>query len=64
MSALRTQDEGTIVLSQDDYLPIVVESFLVDRRAQVTKVATTQKYLNLALDLETTVGDFLPLSGD
>jgi integrase len=27
-------------------------------------VATTQKYLNLAVDLETTVSDFIPLSGD
>ena len=27
-------------------------------------VNTTQKYLNLALDLETTVSDFIPLSGD
>jgi integrase len=27
-------------------------------------VATTQKYLNLNLDLETTVSDFIPLSGD
>jgi site-specific recombinase XerD len=27
-------------------------------------VSTTQKYLNLALDLETTVSDFIPLSGD
>lgn len=29
-----------------------------------SSVATTQKYLNLALDLETTVSDFIPLSGD
>ena len=27
-------------------------------------VRTTQRYLNLALDLETTVSDFIPLSGD
>lgn len=27
-------------------------------------VATTQRYLNLDLDLETTVSDFIPLSGD
>jgi integrase len=27
-------------------------------------VATTQRYLNLALDLETTASDFIPLSGD
>jgi len=29
-----------------------------------SSVATTQKYLNLNLDLETTVSDFIPLSGD
>ena len=29
-----------------------------------SSVATTQRYLNLALDLETTVSDFIPLSGD
>ena len=29
-----------------------------------SNVATTQKYLNLALDLETTASDFIPLSGD
>ncbi len=40
MCALKTQDQGTIVLSQDDYLPIVVESFLVDRRAQGLSPAT------------------------
>lgn len=34
MSALKTQDQGTIALSQHDYLPIVVDSFLVARRAQ------------------------------
>jgi integrase len=27
-------------------------------------VATTQKYLDLNLDLETTASDFIPLSGD
>jgi site-specific recombinase XerD len=33
MSVLKSQDQGTIVLSQQDYLPIVANSFLVDRRA-------------------------------
>ena len=27
-------------------------------------VKTTERYLNLALDLDTTVSDFVPLSGD
>ena len=34
MFSLKSQDQGTIVLSQQDYLPILVESFLVDRRSQ------------------------------
>lgn len=29
-----------------------------------SSVTTTQKYLNLALDIETTASDFIPLSGD
>jgi integrase len=29
-----------------------------------SNAATTQRYLNLALDLETTVSDFIPLLGD
>lgn len=29
-----------------------------------SSVATTQRYLNLNLDLETTISDFIPLSGD
>lgn len=34
MSVLKTQDQGTIVLAQQDYLAILIESFLIDRRAQ------------------------------
>jgi site-specific recombinase XerD len=34
MCALNLQDQGTIVLSQQDYLPFLIESFLVDRRSQ------------------------------
>ncbi len=34
MSALKTQDQGIIILSQQDYLPILVESFLIDRKSQ------------------------------
>lgn len=30
----KTQDQGTITLSQQDYLPILIDSFLVDRRSQ------------------------------
>ena len=30
MSVLKTQDQGIIILSQQDYLPILVESFLID----------------------------------
>lgn len=34
MIALKTQDQGIITLSQQENLPIVVESFLIDRKAQ------------------------------
>lgn len=34
MSVLKTQDQGIIILSQQDYLPILVESFLIDCKAQ------------------------------
>jgi hypothetical protein len=34
MYALKSQDQGLITLSQQDYLPILVESFLIDRRSQ------------------------------
>ena len=34
MSVLKTQDQGTITLSQQDYVPILIESFLMDRRSQ------------------------------
>lgn len=33
MFVRKPQDQGTIVLSQQDYLPILVKSFLVDRRS-------------------------------
>jgi hypothetical protein len=34
MYDLKTQDQGVIILSQQDYLPILVESFLIDRKSQ------------------------------
>jgi site-specific recombinase XerD len=34
MFVSKSQDQGTIVLSQQDYLLILVESFLIDRRSQ------------------------------
>jgi hypothetical protein len=34
MFVLKSQDQGLITLSQQDYLPILVDSFLIDRRAQ------------------------------
>ena len=30
MYSLKSQDQGLIILSQQDYLPILVESFLID----------------------------------
>jgi site-specific recombinase XerD len=34
MSAQKRQDQGIITLSQSDYLPILIDSFLTDRKAQ------------------------------
>lgn len=34
MCALKTQDQGIIDVYQMDYLPVVISSFLVDRKAQ------------------------------
>ena len=34
MCALKNQDQGIIELSQTDYLPILIDSFLIDRKAQ------------------------------
>jgi hypothetical protein len=34
MFVINQQDQGTIDLSQQDYVPIIAESFLIDRRAQ------------------------------
>ena len=42
MCALKIQDQGTITLSQMDYLPIVIESFLVDRKSQGLSGETVQ----------------------
>src|SRR3990170_1095406 len=44
MSALKTQDQGTIVLSQQDYLPILIDSFLTDRMAQGLSPETISFY--------------------
>lgn len=44
MCALKNEDQGTITLSQMDYLPILIESFLVDRKAQGLSAETVQFY--------------------
>jgi integrase/recombinase XerD len=44
MCALNTQDQGLITLSQQDYLPILVESFLIDRRSQGLSPDTIELY--------------------
>jgi len=44
MSDFKMQDQGTIVLSQHDYIPILVESFLIDRRAQGLSASTIDFY--------------------
>jgi hypothetical protein len=44
MCALKTEDQGIIDVSQMDYLPIVIDSFLVDRKAQGLSVETVEFY--------------------
>jgi site-specific recombinase XerD len=44
MYALKTQDQGLITLSQQDYLPILVDSFLIDRRSQGLSPETIELY--------------------
>ena len=44
MSVLKTQDQGTIVLDQQDYLLILIESFLIDRRSQGLSPETISFY--------------------
>lgn len=44
MSVLETQDQGAIVLAQQDYIPLIVEFFLVDRRAQAVSAETLSFY--------------------
>lgn len=44
MSVLKTQDQGTIVLDQQDYLLILIESFLIDRRSQGLSSETISFY--------------------
>jgi hypothetical protein len=44
MYALKSQDQGLITLSQQDYLPILVESFLIDRRSQALSPDTIELY--------------------
>ena len=44
MYALKSQDQGIITLSQQDYLPILIESFLIDRRSQGLSPDTIEFY--------------------
>lgn len=44
MCALNTQDQGLITFSQQDYLPILVESFLIDRKSQGLSPDTIELY--------------------
>jgi hypothetical protein len=44
MCALKIEDQGTINFSQMDYLPILIESFLVDRKAQGLSIETVKIY--------------------
>jgi integrase len=47
-------------LGYDAGVPITQISILLGH----SDAKTTERYLNLALDLDTTVSDFIPLSGD
>ncbi len=44
MYSLKSQDQGLITLSQQDYLPILVESFLIDHRSQGLSPDTIELY--------------------
>jgi hypothetical protein len=44
MYSLKHQDQGIIELSQQDYLAIQIESFLMDRRAQGLSSGTVSFY--------------------
>jgi len=44
MFALKDQDQGIIKLSQQEYLPILIESFLIDRRSQGLSPETIDFY--------------------
>jgi site-specific recombinase XerD len=44
MCALKIEDQGTITLFQMDYLPIVIDSFLIDRKSQGLSGGTVQFY--------------------
>jgi site-specific recombinase XerD len=44
MFSPKTQDQGTIVVAQQDYLPILADSFLVDRQSQGLSPETISFY--------------------
>ncbi len=44
MCAQKIEDQGTIKLSQTDYLPILIESFVIDRKAQGFSPETVRFY--------------------
>jgi len=44
MFVLKSQDQGLITLSQQDYLPILADSFLIDRRSQGLSPETIELY--------------------
>ena len=44
MIALNSQDQGTIILAQQDHIPLIVQSFLIDRKAQSVSPDTISFY--------------------
>lgn len=44
MYSQKHDEQGTITLSQTDYLPILIESFVIDRKAQGFSAKTVRFY--------------------
>lgn len=44
MNALKQQEQGINTLSQTDYLPILISSFLIDRKSQGFSAETVKFY--------------------
>ncbi len=45
MISLKNQDQGIIELLNQDYLPVLAESFLIDRKSQGLSIETIRFYI-------------------